>query len=200
MEKNITAHEYKITRLQRQELNGHNSFLVFFTGLSGSGKSTLANALEEKLNFSKIHTYVLDGDNVRRGINKNLGFSPEDRSENNRRIGEISKLFIDAGIVVLAAFVAPYQKDRQSICDTVGSENFIEVFVNTSLEECEKRDVKGLYKKARAGEIKNMTGVSAPYEAPISPDVEVSHLNTLEESVEIIFQAVKDKLELNTHE
>ena len=107
MEKNITEHEYKVTRLERQKLNGHNSFLVFFTGLSGSGKSTLANALEEKLHHAKVHTYVLDGDNVRRGINKNLGFSPEDRSENNRRIGEISKLFIDAGIVVLAAFVAP---------------------------------------------------------------------------------------------
>ncbi|MCH4552114.1 adenylyl-sulfate kinase [Aestuariibaculum lutulentum] len=200
MEKNITAHEYKITRLERQQLNGHNSFLVFFTGLSGSGKSTLANALEEKLHESKVHTYVLDGDNVRRGINKNLGFSPEDRSENNRRIGEISKLFIDAGVVVLAAFVAPYEKDRKFIGETVGVENFFEVFVNTSLEECEKRDVKGLYKKARAGEIKNMTGISAPYETPVNPDVEVSHLNTIEESVEIIFQAIKDKLELKTHE
>ncbi|AUS05849.1 adenylyl-sulfate kinase [Pseudotamlana carrageenivorans] len=200
MEKNITNHEYKICRLERQKLNGHNSFLIFFTGLSGSGKSTLANALEERLNSEKKHTYVLDGDNVRRGINQNLGFSPEDRSENNRRIGEISKLFIDAGLVVLAAFVAPYQKDRQFIKDTVTPENFVEVFVNTSLEVCEQRDVKGLYKKARAGEIKNMTGISAPYEAPINPDVEVSHLNTIEESVDIIYQAIKNKLELRTHE
>jgi adenylylsulfate kinase len=196
MEKNITDHEYKINRIERQVLNGHNSFLVFFTGLSGSGKSTIANALEEKLNHKKIHTYVLDGDNVRRGINKNLGFSPEDRSENNRRIGEISKLFIDAGLVVLAAFVAPYEKDRKFIEETVNSDNFVEVFVNTSLEECEKRDIKGLYKKARAGEIKNMTGISAPYEAPKNPDVQISHLNTIEESVEIIFQAIKDKLEI----
>jgi adenylylsulfate kinase len=200
MEKNITNHEYKINRIERQKLNGHNSFLVFFTGLSGSGKSTIANALEEKLNDQKIHTYVLDGDNVRRGINQNLGFSPEDRSENNRRIGEISKLFIDAGLVVLAAFVAPYKKDRNFIMETVNSDNFVEVFVNTSLEECEKRDVKGLYKKARAGEIKNMTGISAPYEEPEKPNVEVSHLNTLEESVEIIYRAIKDKLELKKDE
>jgi len=200
MEKNITKHEYKINREERQNLNGHNSFLVFFTGLSGSGKSTLANALEEKLNNLKIHTYVLDGDNVRKGINKNLGFSPEDRSENNRRIGEISKLFIDAGIVVLAAFVAPYKKDRNMIRQTVNSDNFIEVFVNTSLEECEKRDIKGLYKKARVGEIKNMTGISAPYEAPENPDVEVSHLNTIEQSVDKVFRIIKDKLELKINE
>jgi len=194
MEKNNRNHEYKINKIARQKLNGHNSFLVFFTGLSGSGKSTLANALEEKLNKKQIHTYVLDGDNVRRGINKNLGFSPEDRSENNRRIGEISKLFVDAGLVVLAAFVAPYEKDRKFIEETVNSDNFVEVFVNTSLEECEKRDVKGLYKKARAGEIKNMTGISAPYEVPKKPHVEVSHLNSIEESVEIIYEVIKDKL------
>jgi adenylylsulfate kinase len=200
MEKNITEHEYRVNRLERQQLNGHNSFLVFITGLSGSGKSTLANALEERLHNSKIHTYVLDGDNVRRGINKNLGFSPEDRSENNRRIGEISKLFIDAGLVVLAAFVAPYEKDRMIIKETVNLDNFVEVFVNTSLEECEKRDTKGLYKKARAGEIKNMTGISAPYEAPLNPDVEVSHLNSIEESVEIVFKAIKYKLELKINE
>jgi len=200
MEKNITEHEYRVNRLERQQLNGHNSFLVFITGLSGSGKSTLANALEERLHNSKIHTYVLDGDNVRHGINKNLGFSPEDRSENNRRIGEISKLFIDAGLVVLAAFVAPYEKDRMIIKETVNLDNFVEVFVNTSLEECEKRDTKGLYKKARAGEIKNMTGISAPYEAPLNPDVEVSHLNSIEESVEIVFKAIKYKLELKINE
>ena len=200
MEKNITEHQYKVNKLERQKLNGHNSFLVFFTGLSGSGKSTIANALEEKLNKLKVHTYVLDGDNVRRGINKNLGFSPEDRSENNRRIGEISKLFIDAGLVVIAAFVAPYKKDREAIRETVNSNNFIEIFVNTSLEECEKRDVKGLYKKARAGEIKNMTGISAPYQAPKNPDVVVSHLNTVAESVEIVFQAIKIKLEPKKYE
>ena len=187
MEKNIIEHNYKVCVKKRQELNKHNSFLIFFTGLSGSGKSTIANALEERLFEEKIHTYVLDGDNVRRGINKNLGFSPEDRSENNRRIGEISKLFIDAGVVVLAAFVAPYKKDREFIKQTVKPGNFIEVFVNTNLDECEKRDVKGLYKKARTGEIKNMTGISAPYEVPEHPDVKVSELNSIEESVCLLY-------------
>ena len=196
MEKNIRKHEFRVSRIDRQKLNGHNSFLIFFTGLSGSGKSTIANALEEKLNQKKIHTYVLDGDNIRHGLNKNLSFSPKDRSENIRRIGEVSNLFIDAGIIVLAAFVAPYKKDRKLIEKTVGNDNFVEVFVNTSLEECERRDVKGLYKKARAGEIKNMTGISAPYEPPEQPKVEVSHFNTIEESVEIIFKEIKGKLEL----
>lgn len=200
MEKNIIAHNYKITRKERRALNKHNSFLVFCTGLSGSGKSTVANALEEKLFNSGVKTYVLDGDNVRSGINQDLSFSPEDRSENNRRIGEISKLFIDAGIVVMAAFVAPYFKDRDLIKQTVGSNNYVEVFVNTSLEECERRDVKGLYKKARAGEIKNMTGVSAPYEAPVNPDVEVTEKNSIEESVEIIYKAIQKKLELQDNE
>ncbi|WP_242117027.1 adenylyl-sulfate kinase [Aestuariivivens sediminicola] len=196
MKKHLTDHDYRISRAERQKLNGHNAFLVFFTGLSGSGKSTLANALEVRLNHIKVHTYVLDGDNIRRGINKNLGFSPEDRSENNRRIGEISKLFVDAGLVVLAAFVAPYKKDRQFIRDTVGRDNYIEVFVNTSLEECEKRDVKGLYKLARAGKIKNMTGISAPYEIPEDPDIVVSQLNTIEESVDMVFEHIKGKLSL----
>lgn len=200
MEKNIVSHGYKISRKERRMLNQHNSFLVFFTGLSGSGKSTIANALEEKLFNSGIRTYILDGDNVRRGINFDLTFSPEDRSENNRRIGEISKLFIDAGMVVLAAFVAPYKKDRAFIERTVEEENYVEVFVNTSLKECESRDIKGLYKKARMGEIKNMTGISAPYEAPEIPDVQVSEKNTIEESVEIIFNAIQKKLELQKNE
>ncbi|TAI48556.1 adenylyl-sulfate kinase [Flagellimonas allohymeniacidonis] len=195
MEKNIITYQYKVSVEERRKSNGHNSFLIFFTGLSGSGKSTIANALEQKLFELGIKTYVLDGDNVRRGINKNLSFSPEDRSENNRRIGEIAKLFVDAGVVVLAAFVAPYAKDRKHIQQTVGEENYVEVFVNASLEECEKRDVKGLYRKARKGEIKNMTGISAPYEAPIEPDVEVTHLNALEECVEIIFKKIKPKLQ-----
>lgn len=196
MEENIINHTYKVSKKERRQLNGHNSFLVFFTGLSGSGKSTLACALEQKLFKEHIKTYVLDGDNIRRGINRGLSFSPEDRSENNRRIAEIAKLFIDAGIVVLAAFVAPYKKDREFIKSKVDSNNFVEVFVNTSLEECERRDVKGLYKKARNGEIKNMTGISAPYETPKNPDVEVSHLNSVEESVEIIYKIIKDKLHL----
>ncbi len=194
MSKNIIPHDYKISREERRKAHGHNSFLVFFTGLSGSGKSTVANALEQKLYEQNIHTYVLDGDNVRRGINRNLSFSPEDRSENIRRIGEISKLFVDAGLVVLAAFVAPYEKDRTDIRDLVGVENYVEVFVNTSLEVCEARDVKGLYAKARKGEIKNMTGISAPYEEPRNPTVEVTHEHSIEEAVEIIYRTIENKL------
>lgn len=196
MEKNIVAHSYKIGVAERRKMNGHNSLLVFFTGLSGSGKSTLANAFEERLHQEKIRTYVLDGDNVRHGINSNLTFKPEDRSENLRRIGEISKLFIDAGMVVIAAFIAPYEKDRELIKNTVGTENYIEVFVNTPLEVCEERDVKGLYAKARKGEIKNMTGISAPYEEPKTPNVEVSNEHSIEESIEIIYNTIKNQIRL----
>ncbi len=196
MEKNIIKHAYKINRTKRRNTYGHNSFLIFFTGLSGSGKSTIANLLEQLLFNSGIATYVLDGDNVRRGINKGLSFSPEDRSENNRRIGEISKLFIDAGIVVLAAFVAPYQKDRTFIKKTVGANNYVEVFVDTSLEVCEARDVKGLYKKARKGSIKNMTGISAPYEVPEKPDIIVSDKNSAEDAAVLIYEKIKNKLTL----
>lgn len=200
MEKNVINHSYKISRKERRALNKHNSFLVFFTGLSGSGKSTFANALEERLFNLGIRTYVLDGDNVRRGINFDLNFSPEDRSENNRRIGEVSKLFIDAGLVVLAAFVAPYKKDRKFIKKTVTPENYFEVFVNTSLDECERRDVKGLYKKARSGEIKNMTGITAPYESPKAPDIEITEKTSIEQGVELILEAIQNKLQLQNNE
>ena len=194
MSNNIVPHSYKITKEERQKSNGHNSFLIFMTGLSGSGKSTIANALEQKLHNEGVKTYTLDGDNIRSGINKNLSFSPEDRTENIRRIAEISKLFIDAGLVVLAAFVAPYEKDREAIKQTVGAENYTEVFVNTSLEVCEQRDVKGLYAKARRGEISNMTGISAPYEAPKLPTAEVTEKLSIEESVEVIYNAIKSNL------
>ena len=196
MEKNIVAQSYKVGVKERRHLNGHNSLLIFFTGLSGSGKSTLANAFEERLHQEQIRTYVLDGDNVRHGINSNLTFKPEDRSENLRRIGEISKLFIDAGIVVIAAFIAPYEKDRVSIKNTVGTKNYFEVFVNTPLEVCEARDVKGLYEKARKGEIKNMTGISAPYEQPKNPNVVVSNEQSIEESIEIIYNTIKNQIKL----
>ncbi|EAR02536.1 adenylyl-sulfate kinase [Maribacter sp. HTCC2170] len=195
MVKNIIQQEFKITREDRRLRNGHNSFLVFFTGLSGSGKTTISCAMEEKLHNEGIKTFVLDGDNIRQGINKNLGFSPEDRSENNRRIGEIANLFVEAGLVVLAAFISPYKKDRNNIRNIVGPENFIEVYMSTDLEECERRDVKGLYKKARAGEIKNMTGISAPYEPPENPDVKLTQFNSVEESVDIIYSKIKDKLQ-----
>ncbi len=173
MEENIVPQDYKVSVNERRVKNQHNSFLIWFTGLSGSGKSTIANAVESMLHEQGVKTYTLDGDNIRSGINSDLSFSPEDRTENIRRIAEVSKLMVDAGLVVLAAFVSPYKKDRENIRKTVSSVNFVEVFVNTSLEECERRDVKGLYKKARSGEIKNMTGISAPYEAPESPDVEI---------------------------
>lgn len=197
MSENIIPHTYGITRKERSMSKGHRSFLLFFTGLSGSGKSTIANALEQRLHEDGIHTYVLDGDNVRKGINKNLTFSPEDRTENIRRIGEVANLFVDAGLVTLAAFVAPYRKDREAIRQLVGSENYMEVFVNTSLEVCEERDVKGLYAKARRGEIKNMTGVSAPYEAPENPDVEVTEHLSIEAAVDTIYKHIKPKLALS---
>ncbi|WP_422080635.1 adenylyl-sulfate kinase [Ulvibacterium sp.] len=196
MEKNLVSHSYKVNVEDRRKLNEHNSFLIFFTGLSGSGKSTLANALEQRLYSNHIKTYVLDGDNVRKGINSNLTFKPEDRSENLRRIGEISKLFVDAGIVVLAAFIAPYEKDREFIKETVGSDNYFEIFVNTSLEVCEQRDVKGLYEKARRGEIKDMTGISAPYEQPTMPNIKVSNEFSIEESVDIVYNKIKNHLKL----
>ncbi|WP_421802117.1 adenylyl-sulfate kinase [Flagellimonas sp.] len=196
MEENIIRHDYKIGVNERRKANGHNSFLIFFTGLSGSGKSTLANALEQKLVKENIRTYTLDGDNVRKGINKDLSFSPEDRSENNRRIGEVANLFVDAGMIVLAAFVAPFEKDRNSIKEAVGNENYVEVFVDTSLQECERRDVKGLYKKARKGEIKDMTGISSPYEVPLRPDITLTEKESVEEAVNRIYELIRPKLQL----
>ncbi|SNR75858.1 adenylyl-sulfate kinase [Lutibacter flavus] len=195
---NIKKHHFKVTRKERQQLNGHNSFLIWVTGLSGSGKSTIANGLEEHLHQQGIRTYVLDGDNIRHGINQNLTFSPEDRSENIRRIGEISKLFIDAGCVVIGAFISPYQKDRQEVKRMVGSSNFVEVFVNTSLEECERRDVKGLYKKARSGEIPNFTGINAPYEVPENADIEIkTESEGIEDAIAKIANHIKKKLTIN---
>jgi adenylylsulfate kinase len=198
MKDNITAHSYHITQEDRTNLNGHNPLLIWFTGLSGSGKSTIANLVEQSLFNKGVRTYTLDGDNIRKGINNDLSFSPEDRTENIRRIAEISHLMIDAGLAVLAAFVSPYKKDRENIRTIVKDVNFVEVYVNTSLEECERRDVKGLYKKARAGEIKNMTGISAPYEAPENPDVEVNtEEENLEDSVKRIVDFIDKKLKLN---
>lgn len=192
-------HDFKTTKLQREQLRGHKAYLLWFTGLSGSGKSTLANLVEIALHQQGISTYILDGDNIRQGINKDLSFAPQDRTENIRRIAEISNLMLDAGVVTLAAFVSPYIKDRMSVKQIVGPDNFIEVFVNTSLAECERRDVKGLYKKARSGEIKNMTGISAPYEAPINPDLEVvTDGHSIEESVEIIINFITKKLKPST--
>ncbi|MBN2868305.1 MAG: adenylyl-sulfate kinase [Flavobacteriaceae bacterium] len=198
MSKNIIQHDYQVCREDRKSKNNHNSFLIWFTGLSGSGKSTIANLVEQQLFEKGIKTYTLDGDNIRKGINKNLTFSPEDRTENIRRIAEIANLMVDAGLVVLAAFVSPYKKDRENVKNIVKNSNFVEVFINTSVEECERRDVKGLYKKARAGEIKNMTGISAPYEAPQQPDIEIKTEEiSIKEAVKQIIDHITPKLKLD---
>jgi adenylylsulfate kinase len=198
MKKNITPHKYQVSVYDRRKLNNHNSFLLWFTGLSGSGKSTIANAVEYELHKQGFKTYSLDGDNIRKGLNNDLTFSPQDRTENIRRIAETANLLIDAGMVVLAAFVSPYKKDRDNIKNIVKDVNFIEIYINTSIEECERRDVKGLYQKARAGEIKNMTGISSPYEAPENPDIEI-HTETvsLVKAVEKIIDYITPKLKLN---
>lgn len=191
-------HDYKITKSQRENQHGHKTYLLWFTGLSGSGKSTLANLVEIALHNEGLSTYILDGDNIRQGVNKDLSFIPKDRTENIRRIAEISNLMLDAGIIILAAFVSPYIKDREQVKQIVGSDNFIEIYVNTSLAECERRDVKGLYKKARSGEIKNMTGLSAPYEAPVSPSLEiVTDGQPIEDSVKTILKFINTKLKLS---
>ena len=192
---NIFRYNFNISKADRQRIHKHKAFLVLFTGLSCSGKSSIANALELKLNHLNVSTYTLDGDNIRLGISNDLGFSAEDRTENVRRIAEIGNLFIDAGVVTLACFVSPYIKDRDNVKKIVGHDNYIEIFVNTSLEECERRDTKGLYKKARKGEIKNMTGISAPYEIPVSPDLEIDTVkDSIDKSVEKIFKFLEKKL------
>ena len=195
MEENVIPHNFSISQQQRSELKKHKPLLVWFTGLSGSGKSTIANALEKALFAKNIHTYLLDGDNVRKGLNNNLSFSQEDRTENIRRIAEVSNLMIDAGLVVLASFVSPYREDRENVKRIVGYHNSVEVFVNTPIAECERRDVKGLYAKARAGEIQNFTGVNAPYEAPMAPDVEIdTTMFSVEEAVSLILDEIEKRI------
>lgn len=171
--KNIVWHEHHVTKAERSAIKGQKPCILWFTGLSGSGKSTVANAVESQLLALKKHTYLLDGDNIRMGLNKGLTFSDEDRVENIRRIGEVSKLFVDAGTIVLTAFISPFQKERNVVRALVEEGEFIEVFIDTPLEVCESRDPKGLYKKARKGEIPNFTGISSPYEAPINPEIHV---------------------------
>ena len=180
---NVHWHGGEINRPERAQLLGHNGATLWFTGLSGSGKSTIAVALEQALYQRGVLVYRLDGDNIRLGINKNLGFSAEDRAENIRRVGEVSRLFVDGGVIVLSSFISPYLVDRQIVRELHEADNmpFIEVFVDCSLEAAEKRDPKGLYKKARAGEIKNFTGIDDPYEAPEAPEV---HLHTDQQSLE----------------
>ena len=167
----VVWHSPTVTRVDRERQNGHRACVIWFTGLSGAGKSTLAHALEAALFSRGMRTYVFDGDNVRHGLCGDLGFSPSDRRENLRRIGEMAKLFADAGVIGLAAFISPLREDRELVRRIVGSDNFVEVFVSCPLDVCETRDVKGMYRRARAGEIAEFTGISAPYEAPESPDL-----------------------------
>ena len=169
--KNIVWHEPSVTIDSRWQSNGYKSSVIWFTGLSASGKSTIAHALDKYLHDNGIHSYVLDGDNVRHGLNKDLGLSPASRKENIRRIGEVSKLFVDAGLLVIDAFISPYREDRRQIRAMMGKDEFIEVYVKCSIDECERRDPKGLYKKAKKGEIKEFTGISAPYEEPENPEI-----------------------------
>jgi len=191
--KHIVWQETKVTREDRYKLNNHRSCLLWFTGLSGAGKSTLATALEKELYEYGIRSYVLDGDNLRHGLNSNLGFTPEDRKENIRRIGEVSKLFVDAGLFALTAMISPYREDRQLVRERFAKREFIEVYVKCPLEVCERRDPKGLYKKARNGEIQNFTGISAPYEEPLNPEIIVeSDKQTLEQSVQQVMRYLNE--------
>ena len=187
----IYPFQTKVSRDQRDQLMRQKSKLIWFTGLSGSGKSTLAVQLEAALHQQGFKTYLLDGDNVRAGLNKDLNFGAEAREENIRRIGEVSKLMVDAGLVVIASFISPFHEDRQKVKDLVGESNYVEVFVDCPVEVCEARDVKGLYKKARAGEIKEFTGISSPYEAPQNPDLIIkSAEQPIQESINLLLEKV----------
>jgi adenylylsulfate kinase len=168
---NVTWHDHRVSSESRKRLKGHKGAVLWFTGLSACGKSTIANTVDHMLHEAGKHTYLLDGDNIRMGLNKNLGFSADDRAENIRRIGEVARLFADAGLITLTAFISPYRADRDAVRKLFQGEEFIEIYVNASLETCEARDPKGLYKKARAGEIKGFTGIDDPYEAPQKPEL-----------------------------
>ncbi|GIN56617.1 adenylyl-sulfate kinase [Lederbergia ruris] len=191
---NIIWHESEVSKENRQQLKHHKSAIIWFTGLSGAGKSTISSALEKELFKKSIHTYRLDGDNIRHGLNKDLGFKQEDRKENIRRIGEVSKLLVDAGLLTLTAFISPYRADRDQVREMVEADEMIEVYVKATLETCEARDPKGLYQKARNGEIKDFTGIDAPYEEPINPEI-ILDTNQLDitESVTLIMEYLENK-------
>ncbi|MCC6695865.1 MAG: adenylyl-sulfate kinase [Candidatus Hydrogenedentes bacterium] len=191
---NITWHHADITKDDREKQNGHKAVVIWFTGLSGSGKSTLAHAVENALFDAGCRTFVLDGDNIRHGLNKDLGFSPEDREENIRRIGEVAHLFTQAGVIAMTAFISPYRADRDKARAIAGDGNFFEVYVKCALDVCEQRDPKGLYKKARAGQIPEFTGISAPYEEPDKAEIVVdTGVHSLEESAELVLGVLRER-------
>ena len=191
---NVVWHESTVQRSQREALNGHRSGILWFTGLSGAGKSTLAHAVEQRLHARGVRTYVLDGDNVRHGLCGDLGFSDADRRENIRRIGEMAKLFVEAGVVVLTAFISPFRSDRDRVRSLVAPGDFLEIHCRCTVEICETRDVKGLYKKARAGGVKEFTGISSPYEEPLNPELDVETGNLeLEQCVEMVLQLLGER-------
>ncbi|MCC6301454.1 MAG: adenylyl-sulfate kinase [Gammaproteobacteria bacterium] len=191
---NVIWHQATIDRQMRETMNGHKSAILWFTGLSGSGKSTLAHAVEDKLHQRKCRTFVLDGDNIRHGLCSDLGFSDEDRVENIRRIGEVSKLFTEAGVIAMTAFISPFRADRERVRKLVKDGDFIEIYCKASLDICEQRDVKGLYKKARAGEIKAFTGISSPYEAPENPEIIVeTGADPLDECADQVLKLLRER-------
>ncbi|MBK2267772.1 adenylyl-sulfate kinase [Francisella philomiragia] len=180
MSKNIVWHDTNVSTDERAKQKNHKALVLWYTGLSGSGKSTIANAVDRMLHQKSYHTYILDGDNIRHGLNRDLGFDEASRIENIRRISEVAKLFVDAGIIVSTAFISPYISDREQARELIGKNNFIEIFIDTELSECENRDPKGLYKKARAGEIADFTGLTSPYQKPVNPEI---HIKTQAKSI-----------------
>ena len=195
---NVIYHQASLTRARRNQSNNHQSVVLWFTGLSGSGKSTLAHVLEEKLFKKGCKTLVLDGDNVRHGLNSNLDFSDDGRKENIRRIGEVAKLMLESGLIVMTAFISPFREDRAAVRNLISNNDFIEIYCKASLKTCEARDVKGLYKRARAGEIKNYTGIDSPYEAPNNPELIIdTDKETLDESVSKIYSFLERKSIIN---
>jgi adenylylsulfate kinase len=195
---NIIPHNHTVKQLDRIVKNGYKPKVIWFTGLSGSGKSTLSDVFEKYLFDEGYNTYILDGDNIRSGLNKDLDFSDASRTENIRRLGELCRLFLDSGVIILTAFISPFTKDRQTVRELVGEENFIEVFVDCPLEVCEARDVKGLYAKARRGEIPNFTGISSPFEEPQSPDVTVKTAEfSIDEGLEILKTEILKKFKID---
>lgn len=195
---NVVWHEASVTRARRERLNGHRAVVVWFTGLSGAGKSTIAHAVEEALHRAGRRTFVFDGDNVRHGLCADLGFSADDRRENLRRVGEMSRLFVEAGVIALTAFISPFRADRERVRAIVGADNLLEVYVKCPLEVCEARDVKGMYRRARAGEIREFTGISSPYEAPEAADLELdTSRRSLPECVDEVLRLIAPAIALD---